>query len=157
MQQINYFLPIQKRLLLWAGLLLMSGSLSAQVHVLNQGAQVRMDPGTHMTVSGNVHHLNAGHHPGWKLEGQLKVSGNWNSTFFSQPIRVSGNGNVLFDGNQAQWLDGFAPTHFSRIQVANPMGLYLDLDMEVGEELALTAGHIYTGNYALTLHNPTAF
>jgi hypothetical protein len=137
--------------------LLISGGLSAQ-GLYNNGAKIVVGSGTYLCVNGtggNVRNETNVSNGAIKLDGTLKVSGNYTNNVTAADILVSpaAGSTVAFIGTASQTLGGTTTTPFTfdNLTVNNSAGITMANNSQVNGVLALTSGRVTLGTKNLAL------
>jgi hypothetical protein len=147
---------MKKYIIIPIALLLSCGAFAQGLY--NNGGQINIGPGATLYISGTGGHLrneSNGTDGAIKLEGNLKIEGNYTNNVSGADILVnpSAGSAVEFNGTAPQTLDGSTavPFTFSNLVVNNNAGITLANTTSVTGNLALSAGLVTLGTSDLTL------
>lgn len=140
-----------KKLLLISCILSFALTASAQRGVINNGSNLRINDNAYFIISGSNGHFVNKNDGKVELEGQLKLSGDWDNQNTSPDIWLNtSSGELIFNGTATQTI--WNKTKFNNLTISNTEGVTLDDETEVDNLVINNDGLLYGGGQNLNIY-----
>lgn len=145
------FLSMKKLICLFFLFIFTTATIFAQRGVINNGSNLRINDNAYFIISGSNGHFVNKNDGKVELEGQLKLSGDWDNQSTSPDIWLnSSSGELIFNGTATQTI--WNKTKFNNLTISNTEGVTLDDETEVDNLVINNDGLLYGGGQNLNIY-----
>ena len=126
-------------------------SISHAQYLVNQGADIRISPGSSLVIEGDFRNQLDG---SMDNNGNVLISGNWTNNATSGNLLQGTSGTVTFNGSSVQSITGSAKTWFNNVNLQNDVAL--GTETSVSSDLTMSSNFVSLGTNDLVMEPGSA-